>query len=436
MKQQFFFITIVFMFFSVASLYAGGIVTNTNQSAEFIRTMNRNASTEMDAVYYNPAAVATFDDGFHAYLSNQSIFQTRTINTEFPEYNENTFEGETTAPVFPNVYLAYNMGNLAFSVGVTPIGGGGSAEFPKGLPSFDFQLASLVGLPAGLINQSLASFGKITGYSMDASFTGSSIYIGGQSGASYQLSPMISLGAGFRLVSAKNTYKGHLKNVILNAENGDITGVIPDINVDAERTGMGYTGIISLAVAPSNSFNLGLRYETKTSLELETNTKVDETEILGDPMFPDGEKVPADMPAMIAVGASYDLLQSLRLEASFTYYLNSGVDWEGNREELVDNSNEIGFAVEYSLSPKIDISLGGLMSTMGANPEYQTDMSYSLDSQSLGLGARYHLSNDLSASLGFSSTFYEPAKNSKTGVFSEEYDKTSIVYAVGLQYGL
>jgi len=420
----------------VTGAYAGGIVTNTNQSAEFIRTLNRNASTETDAVYFNPAAVAMFDEGFHTYLSNQTVIQTRTIDTVFPTYNENRFEGETTAPIFPNVYVAYNTGKMALSLGITPIGGGGSAEFPKGLPSFDYQLARFVGLPAKLINSSLEPYGEITGYSMDASFTGSSIYIGGQFGVAYELNPMISLAGGFRIVSAKNTYEGALKNVILNADNGDISGVIPNINVDAERTGIGYTGIAGINFTPMSSMNIGLRYETKTSLELETDTRVDDTSILGDPMFPDGEKIPADMPAMIAAGISYSVFANLRVEGSYTYYLNSGVDWEENSEDYVDNSQEIGLAVEYAVFPNLELSIGGLKSTMGAMKEYQSDLSYSLDSQSLGTGFQYHFTNGISASVGFSKTFYELGENARTGVFAEEYDKTSVVYAFGIHYSL
>ena len=56
-------------------LLAGGIVTNTNQSAQFIRTMSRNASTDIDAVYFNPAGLVRMDDGFHFALHNQTIFQ-------------------------------------------------------------------------------------------------------------------------------------------------------------------------------------------------------------------------------------------------------------------------------------------------------------------------------------------------------------------------
>jgi len=35
--------------------FGGGILTNSNQSAQFIRMLSRNASLDIDAVYYNPA---------------------------------------------------------------------------------------------------------------------------------------------------------------------------------------------------------------------------------------------------------------------------------------------------------------------------------------------------------------------------------------------
>ncbi|MBE0679684.1 MAG: aromatic hydrocarbon degradation protein, partial [Bacteroidales bacterium] len=47
------------------SLLAGGLVTNTNQSAQYIRLLSRNASTDVDAVYYNPAGLTKLAPGFH-----------------------------------------------------------------------------------------------------------------------------------------------------------------------------------------------------------------------------------------------------------------------------------------------------------------------------------------------------------------------------------
>ncbi len=136
---------ILVLLFSFA--FAGGIVTNTNQSADFTRTLNRIASTDLEAVFFNPAGLAKLDDGFHLYLSNQTISQTRTITSDVASLNGDKFEGTTFAPVFPNIYMAYKMDRLTFSAGFTPIGGGGSAEYPDGLPSFEAPAAIRIVTP-------------------------------------------------------------------------------------------------------------------------------------------------------------------------------------------------------------------------------------------------------------------------------------------------
>ncbi|MGC9364985.1 MAG: hypothetical protein ACP5FZ_10505, partial [Fidelibacterota bacterium] len=104
---------------------AGGIVTNTNQSAAYMRTLNRNASTDVDAVYYNPAGLTKLEEGLHLSLSNQSIWQTKTVTNSYPNLNNDEFVGDVSAPLFPNLYLAYKKGNVVISGGFEPIGGGG-----------------------------------------------------------------------------------------------------------------------------------------------------------------------------------------------------------------------------------------------------------------------------------------------------------------------
>ncbi|MCU0472663.1 MAG: hypothetical protein MUC93_04750 [Bacteroidales bacterium] len=194
------------------TLLAGGLVTNTNQSASWVRLPSRNASTEIDAAYYNPAGLMKLENGFHFSLSNQTIFQTREIENSYAGptgnfgLNDHLYKGTVTAPFFPSVYAVYKMDKLAFSLGFLPIGGGGGATYEKGLPSFEMGISDLV--------PSLAARG-VTGYSLDVYFKGSSTFLGYQGAASYKINDMISVAAGARLVTAKNTYSGHLQDIQL-----------------------------------------------------------------------------------------------------------------------------------------------------------------------------------------------------------------------------
>ncbi len=206
-------ITIAFLsiFLTFNMSYAGGLVTNTNQSTAWARLLVRDASTDIDAVYYNPAGLTKLKDGFHLSISNQSIFQKQYVTNTFQFLNDGDYVGTVSAPIFPSFYAAYKTGKFAFSIGFNPIGGGGSAEFAKGLPSIEVPISSLKG--------SLSSLG-VTGYSADLYFKGSSIYWGLQAGISYEINDNISLYLGARYVMAKNTYQGHVKDITLTLADG------------------------------------------------------------------------------------------------------------------------------------------------------------------------------------------------------------------------
>ncbi len=209
-------LTFVTAMFITGSLFAGGLVTNTNQSAMFTRLQNRNASTAIDAVYYNPAGLTKLGDGFYLSVNNQTIKQTKTVGNNYAYLSgtnggttSKDFVGKVSAPLFPGVYVAYNTGNLSFSAGFNPVGGGGGAKYDKGLPSFEAMVGDLVPL---LTSQGIPT----SQYSADIFFEGSSVYFGYQANVGYKINDMLSVAAGVRLVSAKNTYKGHLNNISIN----------------------------------------------------------------------------------------------------------------------------------------------------------------------------------------------------------------------------
>jgi long-subunit fatty acid transport protein len=203
--------------FLSTSIMAGGIMTNANQSAAYARLLARNASLGIDAVYYNPAGLTKLGNGFYLSLNNQSIFQTKDIVNNYTYLHgspEAKYTGNVKAPVFPGVYAVYKMDKLAFSFGFNPVGGGGGAKYDTGLPSFEMGISDLVP-KLGPKSETDPGFG-VTDYKANINFEGTSVYFGYQFGISYEVNPCLSLFAGVRTVSAKNTYKGSIKDIMVN----------------------------------------------------------------------------------------------------------------------------------------------------------------------------------------------------------------------------
>ena len=96
-------------------VFAGGILTNTNQSVHFLRNPARDAAIGLDGVYTNPAGVIFLNEGFHIGFNWQYARQTRTITTTNPDFalgmrNDGKtikeFEGKAVAPIIPPMVTA------------------------------------------------------------------------------------------------------------------------------------------------------------------------------------------------------------------------------------------------------------------------------------------------------------------------------------------
>jgi len=192
------------------SLLAGGLVTNTNQSAQYIRLLSRNASTDVDAVYYNPAGLTKMAPGFHFGINNQIIGQGRSVMTTYPYLHgapDREYVGTVSAPFFPSIYGVFNTGKVALSVAFNPIGGGGGATYDEGLAMIEMPIADLVPL--------LASQGA-EDYRLETNFIGSSVFYGFNGNISYKINDILSVAVGARYVMARNTYEGKLETIELN----------------------------------------------------------------------------------------------------------------------------------------------------------------------------------------------------------------------------
>lgn len=214
--------------FAIQDAFAGGILTNTNQSIQFLRNPARDAAIAIDGVYLNPAGVAFLSDGFHLSLNLQNASQTRTVTGVFAPFaygaNNNgsstkTFKGEAKAPVLPSIQAAYNKKNWSFQFGFGVTGGGGKCHFKQGLPSFEGTVALLPllsqNLDAVTNKMGLGSLGlpTVDSYDMDTYMRGRQYYFGFTLGAAYKFNEHWSAYGGLRLLYGNSNYYGYVSNI-------------------------------------------------------------------------------------------------------------------------------------------------------------------------------------------------------------------------------
>ena len=211
---------------------AGGILTNTNQSIDFLRNPARDAAIGLDGVYSNPAGVAFLPEGFHLGFNWQYAHQTRTITSTNPVFalgrkndgqSTKIFEGVADAPFIPSLQAAYNKGNWSLQFNFSVPGGGGSCEFADGLGSFESVVGNIAHQLAGL-DQIATALGQpapgVSGYDMDGYMQGRNYYFGFQLGAAYKITPDLSVYGGLRALYGTATYKAKISNIQVKTAGG------------------------------------------------------------------------------------------------------------------------------------------------------------------------------------------------------------------------
>ncbi len=400
------------MIFTASSVFAGSIDYLSNQSADYLRTFCRNASTDADSVHYNPAATAFMKDGVILYLSSQTILKTYSGELISPATEplgkNDVYESKKPSIIVPNFYAVYKKDNYAILFGAGVIAGGGSVDYKDGV-------AMMILKGAGNTPQLIYQ---------DGNLKGSSLYYFGSAGGSYAINENLAVSLTARYVYAKKTFEGKADYVI------PALGNVPNtLEVDAEKTAQGIGGIIGLTYK-KDAMILAARFETPTRLNFKT--KVQDDKDFND-TFEDGSKQRYDLPAMIGLGGSYTI-DKLMISASFDGFLIglTNYDDDGYSEDYSSFGWEMSAAVEYAVIPDfLKVSAGYMYANVGGNSDTYNDFDYSLDSHSVGVGGRITPIANLDLVLGIGKIHYVTAKG-QSG--TTEYKKDVWNLAFGAEY--
>ena len=484
MKKVFVFIAATAFCFT---LFAGGFVTNTNQSAKFLRNPARTASTEIDAIFSNPAGLSFMDGTFAISLNNQMAFQTRTIKATFAPFALNggketkEYVGKAQSFFIPSIQIAYKIkNNWVISGSFSIMGGGGTLKFNDGLPMFEAQVSQL---PIGLNSQLLTPMGipNLTKYSLSQSLQGTSITYGAQLGLNYKVLNLVSFYAGARACIVQNGYKGYIKNISINPNhpalgfNGDMVlasnylnpltaylvsknlmtqgkadtlkGQVADKELNLKQNGWGITPILG-AHFNWKYLNIGVRYEFNTKITVKNKTK---TNTSGLTAFDNGVKSRNDMPALFSAGVSYGFLKGkLTPSVGVHVFLDKYAKMPDDKQKyLKHNTYEILMGLEYVINDRFLVSAGAQITRLGITDGaklkelptglkqdgFQSNLAFSCNSFSIGLGGAVNIIKGLALNLSYFYTGYDKYVNNNPGYPGKEvYNRTSHTVGIGLDY--
>ena len=530
---------------SQTAVFAGGLLTNTNQSFIFGRNFARDGVIAIDGVYSNPAGVAFLGKGLHLSLGGQSASQTRTIRSGMtllkpaglPMTDEQwmqspyahplslnggdangvkSFKGEASAPFIPSVQAALNYDKWGFQFAFGLVGGGGKCTFNRGLGSFERQVAllpSILQLANTTYQQKygidLGLGSNTPGYSVESYIHGQQYVFGFQFGSTYKVNENLAVYGGFRFNYIYNKYEGSISNITVNingqnenlysylgtkadalanqalsyqeqANNytrlaqeatlagneqaaqqyaaaaeqltkgaqlaqggaqaiGGVRSQVADRNLDCTQRGWGITPIIGVDYR-WGKLNLGARLEFTTHLNIENDTKVDDTGL-----FADGVHTPNDIPGILTVGGCYEILPTWRVMASYHYYFDKDARMDKDKQKLLSsNTWEWALGSEYDISDALTVSAGMQRTKYGlGDGSYLTDMSFTTSSYSYGFGAKVRVAPKVTVEASYFWTNYETfdkeydqkysaADMSATAHNTDQFTRTNKVFGVGV----
>lgn len=429
--------------------FAGGIITNTNQHVSFLRMLARGASIDIDGVYSNPAGLAFLDEGFYLAVNAQSAYQTRVIDATFPLFTEpnNTrrYKGTASAPFVPSFQAAYKRGDWVFSGSFAVTGGGGKASFSSGLPMFDARV--MTGLAADKTLQGLAaSVGKKVSdlYTISSSMDGKQYIFGVQLGMTYKITDYLSVFGGGRMNYVSGGYEGYL-DAKLKPEYGDKP--LAQIGLDCDQSGWGVTPIIGADVK-LGKFNVGLKYEFITSLNIENKTRknTDPDGALAD--YKNGVNTPNDIPALFTAALGYELLPTLRATIEYHNFADKQAGMSlGKQKTLTSGTHEYLIGAEWDVTKRVSLSGGYQKTDYGLSADFQSDVSFYCDSYAVGFGTAIKLNPKLKLNLAYYWTTYAdftkdvaagtPGSGgyNGTGMAGKDvYSRTNKAFGVGFDY--
>ena len=395
---------IILSLLASANAFAGSIDYLAQQDAEYFAHPAMIGKVGVSGAYYNPAGTAFLEDGLYIQLNSQTLFKNYEMQTEINK--KLNHESDHPSAFVPSLQMVKKEGDRSYFLHAGAAAGGGTVKYKNGISAFE-----VIGqeIENGLIEKGLV--GSKVEYLNGSTVNGSSYYINTTFGMAQKITPKFSVAGGLRFMYAMRELDGTAHySLDLDGKDGMPSAPV-NVDIDSERTGWGVGGVFGFHYQPTEKLNIGFKYETEVELNLDANGSVKTTSpakafnditpgigsIVGningalesEPVIAEWlEDDRRNLPAMMALGISYELTDRITLLTSGNYYFIKDANRNGCYEKY-DNGYEISVGVDYKLNDKWTLMAGYQYTDTGANERTYKDTDFALDADMYGLGVKY-----------------------------------------------
>ena len=414
----------------------------TGVSAEFAASQNTNASTNLDAAYYNPAGVVFGYEGFAIRFTDQATFGMVSF-----ERGENSDDDFGVSAISPMIMATYRQDKIGFFLS-SGLVGGGVTRFAGDHPVFDENRRYVI----DSINESdlvaeLVPGGGGDGEALitDARFANNelsamSAYIGTNVGVAYQVSPAISVAVGMK---AMYTFGNLDLGGDIEVFNDGLGWFYEekDVKLKAKQNGSGVAGILGIHMKPTDALTIALRAETLTKISVTTTQVEDTADIIEEESINRSDIAPT-----IAWGLDYQVSDRWSIQSSGAYYFNTSAEYGPllgfDVSDGIKDDWEIGLGTRFKVSETLKLSTGALYFKSGFTEEIRTSNRFSMDALFVGAGAEIGLSKHWSIIAAAMGMIYGDTKTGLAGETATQpaaqttIDQDYLVLSLDLTYYL
>lgn len=397
------------------SSFAGGVDNKTNLNAGYERNPSRNTECKRpEAVFYNIGGLSFMDDGLYAEVGDQLVFKKYTNKLDSPLMEpfgiNGSYDDKRLVYLYPNAELVWKKGNTALFFGFGVFGGGGNLDYKNGTAmtalafldqantykskAVEAQAAALKYKAAGDATNAAkyAAAAKQAGdaaqvlstISRDHELSVYSVQLGEIVGISTQVTDWMSVAVAGRFMHGTQSISLDSPLLPMIGNDGDEIGYKAD--------GFSIGGLFGFHFKPVDGLDLAVQYQSITRLNYRYHSYTGTDSVISGIITNKKSNFANDLPAVINLGAGYQVLEPLYVSTSFNYYFNKFATIENpvsGAEYDYKDSWEIALGADWQFTDSFLASTGISYGHNGTSKSENNIFSPVLDSFVIGAGVEY-----------------------------------------------